>query len=253
MKKITFFIVVFLLITGTGLFSKTNNYNNGNGTIVELKKFNNQKWEIRKHIQRVQIGDMANKYNMLIYENHSQQSKIVYELKLDDYINVSQVAQTYIDEQFYVWLKVGMDNNINGWLFFGEYSSNYGRYHIPYLNNRWEIIEYIKTTRKWTIRRMLFQWVTVWEELDIRNKPGIINTTVISKIVRPKDGDSQVNLEVIEATEETETIDDCNDRWLKIRYNGIEGWIFGGDANVQRGGPKYYLPETIIDFGLGYY
>jgi hypothetical protein len=43
-----------------------------------------------------------------------------------------------------------------------------------------------------------------------------------------------------------------NDRWLKISYQGTEGWIFGGYTDVERGGPKYYLPETIIDWHLGW-
>ena len=251
--KIIPFIVFFLFVFNINLFSQTNNYNNGNGTIIEIKTFNNQQWEIRKHIQKIQIGNLARKHNMPIYENHSQQSKIIYELKLDDYINISQIAQTNIGEQFYIWLKIDMDNNTSGWLFFGEYSSTKECSDIPYLNNRWEILYYISTNRTWTIRKMLVQGISVWEELNIRNKPGVIDTTVISKIVPPINQLPQVNLEILEATEETETIDGRNDRWLKIRYNGIEGWIFGGYTGTARGGPKYYLPESIIAFGLGYY
>ena len=29
-----------------------------------------------------------------------------------------------------------------------------------------------------------------------------------------------------------------------------DSWIFGGYTTVERGGPKYYLPEAIIAFDL---
>jgi hypothetical protein len=89
--------------------------------------------------------------------------------------------------------------------------------------------------------------------LNIRDKPGLIGTKVLSTIVPPGLGDPQINLDVTEATEEQETIDGKTDRWLKIKYHGVEGWIFGEYASVERGGPKYFTPDAIIDFKLGYY
>jgi uncharacterized protein YraI len=54
-------------------------------------------------------------------------------------------------------------------------------------------------------------------------------------------------------TEETETIDGINDRWLKVNYNGIEGWVFGGYVDYERGGSRYLTPENIISDWLDYY
>ena len=55
-------------------------------------------------------------------------------------------------------------------------------------------------------------------------------------------------------TEETETIDGLTDHWLKIEYASNKyGWIFGGYASVERGGPKYYIPEAMIIFDLSWY
>jgi hypothetical protein len=102
---------------------------------------------------------------------------------------------------------------------------------------------------------VIHQIVAYWgyDNLNIRNNPGTIGTKVISKITPPGDISSQINLDVLEVTEETETIEGKTDRWLKIIYNGVEGWIFGGYTSVERGGPKYFTPEYIIAFELGWY
>jgi hypothetical protein len=117
--------------------------------------------------------------------------------------------------------------------------------------------KYLKTLvvdgKSWTARKMIYQTVAVWEVLNIRDKPGLAGTRIISKIIPPEVGSGQINLNVMEATEEMETIDGITDRWLKIKYNGVEGWVFGGYADVERGGPKYHTPESIIDFNLGWH
>ena len=41
------------------------------------------------------------------------------------------------------------------------------------------------------------------------------------------------------------------DYWLKIKYEDYTGWIFGAYIDIERGGPKYYIPEDVIEFGLG--
>ena len=48
-------------------------------------------------------------------------------------------------------------------------------------------------------------------------------------------------------------IDGFTDYWLKISYKGYEGWIFGGYAYAERGGPKYEIPEEEIKYKLGWY
>lgn len=54
-------------------------------------------------------------------------------------------------------------------------------------------------------------------------------------------------------TQEKESIDGESDFWLKIKYKDFEGWIFGGYASIERGGPKYYIPENIVIFDLSGY
>ena len=68
-------------------------------------------------------------------------------------------------------------------------------------------------------------------------------------IIRPGKTDPvQTNVEVVAMTQEKETIDGKSDFWLKIKYKDYEGWIFGGYASIERGVPKYYIPENIVIF-----
>ncbi len=52
------------------------------------------------------------------------------------------------------------------------------------------------------------------------------------------------------AVEEEDTVDGITDRWVQVSYKDYEGWIFGGHASAERGGPKYYIPEQLIAFDL---
>lgn len=97
--------------------------------------------------------------------------------------------------------------------------------------------------------------IKVWERLNVREKPGLDG----KKISMIHDFDSgsrnpQENYTVVAMTEEKDSIDGMNDYWLKIEYaHGKYGWIFGGYATVERGGPKYYTPENTAIFALGWY
>ncbi len=249
----TILMLAGLLMRSSNAFPQSGNYLNGNGTIVDVKTLDNETWTIRKHFQRVQIGDLAQEGNLRIYSDHVDSSSVIGELKVGDFVDISQVAEAVTDDEYNVWLQVTTSKNAKGWIFFGKYSHEYAQFRDPYFNNRWEITGYIKTSKKWTIRKMIYETVAVWEVLNIRDKPGLQDTKVISEIVPSDNSNPQVNLDVTEATEETETIDGRSDRWLKIALNGIDGWIFGGYTDVMRGGYKYYTPENIILFQLGYY
>jgi hypothetical protein len=245
-------VLILLSSTFTVGFSQVNDYNNGNGSILETKIERNVKWVIRKHIQIIKIGDLANNENLNIIDNLTlANGNIIGKLKLNDTINITQIAETTVGDVYYVFLKIEVDDKINGWIFFDKGKLESAPYFAPYYNNRWEILERINVgERTWTCRR-IEQIVSVWEVLNIRDKPGLIDTKVISKIIPPKY--PQVNVNVLGITEENDTIDGKQDRWLKIDYNGITGWIFGGYSGVERDGPKYYFPESLIYFGLGWY
>ena len=112
-------------------------------------------------------------------------------------------------------------------------------------------LAYVARKKAWTVRKLISQRVALWERVDICDKPGQVDTKIISTIVPPDAGQSQVNVTVIAASEEGETIDGTTGRCLKIEHEGKTGWLFGGRASIERGGPQYYLPAAIIDFRLG--
>lgn len=258
MKQVflSLFFVLNIIILG---FSQSNEYAGDNGTIITIKDIGNTKWIFRRHIQRIQIGDLRYRDNLdvkIYKEPDLEVNNIIRQLNFGEYINTKQVAEAISENIYNIWLNIETDDKINGWIFLGRYEYKNAPWMDPYFGNRWEIINYIKINdRIWTIRKMVGQNNSVWEVLNIRDKPGLINTRIIGKIVSPlvnQFGGRQIlQFEVMEATEEFDTIDGKTDRWLKINYNGVEGWIFGGYTGVERGGAKYYTPESIIFGRLG--
>ena len=120
--------------------------------------------------------------------------------------------------------------------------------YLPFGVKIYEDLGKIQSGNKiWNIRR-LNQWISVWTNLNIRDKPGLSG----NKISLIKYEGPQLNYNVIEITEESEIIDGINDRWVKIEYEkGKYGWVFGGYVSVERGGPKYMIPENEIKFLVG--
>jgi len=238
-------------------------YQNGNGTIIETRNDENFLWIFRKHNQVIEISDETYEEDLVIYDkpvlNEGQNSGIVIgKLNFHDVINIMQEVEAINSNQYFYWIeftkKSDSGTNINGWLFLGVYQYDYAQFKIPYFNNRWEILETINNGKNhWTIRKMIYQDVAIWDTVNIYDKPGLVDTKIISKIIPQESEKPYINLNVTEATEEEETIDGVADRWLKIKFNEAEGWIFGGYVSIERGGYKYNTPENIIKFVLERY
>jgi hypothetical protein len=58
----------------------------------------------------------------------------------------------------------------------------------------------------------------------------------------------QLNVMTVSVTEEEDTIDGFTDRWVEITYEDKSGWVFGAYLSVERGGPKYYLPDLVEEY-----
>ena len=254
-KSIT--TILISLISCLSLFAAPN-YEGGNGTIISEKTENYKKVIIRKCELDVKIGDLLTESNRTIFDNYTG-GKEIGKLKDNDKIkvlescvitNTDSPADKWGNVSGEVWYKINFAGK-NGWINIEKKSV--GQYSDPYYNNRYEILETIELDgKKWTVRR-LDQKVSVYENLNIRNNPGTKNTKVVYTI-RPKDTDPiQTNVDVIAITQEKETIDGKTDYWLKIKYKNYEGWIFGGYTSVERGGPRYYIPEAKVEFNLGWY
>jgi len=240
------------------------NYANGNGTIIKVEKIGDMTKVYRKHIDQIQIKDILNlsffeNSNHNIYLDPEFNEKIIGVLNFGDLINIEQILEMNDENNYFVWLNIKKRDNVHGWFFLGESGKQSVGFNlpaeisVPYYNNRWEILESINiNNRIWTIRNMNNQTVAIYGTTNIYNNPGLIDSNIISQIILKNDNDELIVyfIEIISATEEKEKVDGETDRWLKINHNGIEGWIFGGYAGVERGGLKYYIPDDMIDLCL---
>ena len=258
MKRNTIFLLGLLYLTNVVSATEIGNYNNGNGTIIDQRNNNDSIIITRKCETEVVIGDLADEDQRVIYDNYRDRNAIG-ELQDNDKIQTLEIYKVLYKNKpedewnrasGELWYKINFENLI-GWICI---SPDYlGKYSDPYTNNRWQIIDSIQSSgKKWTIRA-LDQTLSVWENLNIRENPGITGNKVLYTI-RPKDTDPpQSNVEVIAITEEVEIIDGIEDHWVKVKYKQYIGWIFGGYATAERGGPKYYIPEKRVRFDLGWY
>jgi hypothetical protein len=253
MKKAIFLsLLINLLVL---CFSQSPNYENGNGTIIGTIFEGNTELVLRKHLQRVKIGNLANDYSLIIYDKPSlKNGNTIGELKVDDYIDISQIAEVISSDNYYFWANISTDNNIAGWIFCRRYGYNPATLLIPYFNNRWEITDHINTGRNsWTVRK-IYQRNSVWRALNVYDKPGLDGSMILFELI-PKDVDTQIySVEVLSMTEEQDIIDGQTDHWIQIKdEQGRIGWVFGGYTDVERGGAKYHTPEALVHSALGWH
>jgi len=247
MKKFVPMSMLFLFIALHG-YAQSNNYQQANGTILESKTDGNINIIVRKYDQRIQIGDIAMDKNLHVYSQPDREnSRELFKLNLGDYINISELLkkENTKDHITDIWLKITTEKGRMGWIYYSASD--------PYENDNWAVMEIITVNnRTWTVRK-LEQSVAFWDALDVRNTPGLDGSIVLFTLSQDENN-SQINVDTISITEEQDTIDGITDSWIKIRdEQGRIGWIFGGYATVERGGPKYLIPENDISFSLGYY
>ncbi len=239
----------FFLATVIALFlscSKPSGYDNGNGTVLGTKTIDGIEWVYRKHYQTVIIGNWIAEESMMIHEKHSKASPISEELGFEQLVSVSRIATAYYNDSYEIWLRVSTDDTPSGWLFLDSGSTDTAPYNDPYYNNRWEIIDTVGFFNPLTVCRMNGDTVSAWGKAELRDKPGR-GGDVTETVTSPS---GQINFSVLAMCTTPVTIDDITDYWLLVSYEGKQGWIFGGETDVERGGPKYYTPMTIIESHL---
>ena len=235
------------------------NYNNGNGTIISESNLHDKKIVIRKCIVEEVIGNLLREENRVIFNAYKNGKKIA-ELKDNDKVTVLEICTIeYLEKpkdkwensQGELWYKI-QTLEVTGWIHISL--SILGKYNDPYYNNRYEIVEVVESSGKtWTVRTM-DQTISVWNMVKVMDDPGLGGETLFVLHESKIEGSQQENYTVVAMTEETETINGITDYWLKIEYlPGEYGWIFGGDASVERGGPKYYIPEWTVENDLRWY
>ena len=250
MKK-NILLIFFFLIVSISFTYADENYNDGNGTLVYNSLSEEKSIEIRKfEIKNVEIADQLVNKNS-VYKNYEKSDPIgtlewwvekkmdIHEICSIKYIGKTNSWNQQLGE---LWIKIST-KKISGWICIYD-----NWYKNPYENSNYEYLGKIQSGNKiWNIRR-LNQWISVWTNLNIRDKPGLSG----NKISLIKYEGPQLTYNVVEITEESEIIDGINDRWVKIEYEkGKYGWVFGGYVSVERGGPKYMIPENEIKFLVG--
>lgn len=220
-------------------------YNNGNGTIISEINNGKQIIRIRKHEQKVKIGDLM----WLDTKIHPSidSADVIYSFKEKDKMEIFEIHEIWDIEtnKQKVWIKVKI-GEISGFLYYGGYS--------PYENNTMEIMEVINSSGKtWTVRK-LTQTLALFgpeDTVGLRDKPGEDSKIIAYVPTSYKNGNSQINFEIEAITEEKDS--EKGDCWIRITYNGKTGWINGEYLSAERGGPKYKTPEAYLDFHFGGY
>jgi len=247
-------ILILIIVFIIPAFAEEGNYNNGNGTIIEQKIENNKQITIRKYENRLELysinsdggGYRVNGEDILIiFDEPKKNANVIFIIPtfpVITWINtiLLRYEKSLNNDKDNSWLYVKTDDGKIGWLYLGIS-------YDPYEGGRWSILEEIMVqNKKWTIRN-LNGYLSIWETIIVRDKPGIIGTSILFKIQNEKN--CQLGVSILAITEEEDIIDGETDYWVKIKdkQNRI-GWIFGGYASVERGGPKYYTPDASISF-----
>lgn len=251
MKKITPLTAILFCLLASFTHADEN-YKNGNGTLIYKNSSDEKNIEVRKlEMKNVEIGDFLSDKNTIYktYEKGEPVGKLnIWDEKTMDIhemcaIKVIDKKASRYNQKGEIWLKISV-SAISGWLCLDD-----KWYNNPYEYSNYEFLETMHSGNKnWNIRK-LNQWISVWTNLNIRDKPGLSG----NKVSMIKYEGPQLNYEVFAITEETETIDGINDHWVKIKYDEDKyGWVFGGYVSVERGGPKYEIPEAEIEFLVGW-
>ena len=221
-------------------------YADQNGTILSRIINNGNEIIIRKHLQRFQIYPSTRRpyiNEINVFDEHNTNSNILFVLQGGDFVNTLEIAfivnSEYNSESN--WIKIEDDNGRIGWL---DMDLNFD----PYFEGTGSFVETIFTSEKeWTVI-MLQGGLSYWETIDIRDKPGFMDSTVIFQLVN--ENREQLGIRYNAITRETDNINGRRpDHWLRITDSiGRVGWMFGGDGSLEGGGPKYDFPENIVHF-----
>jgi len=247
--KLFLLFSIFVFICVDSFAQEENNeyyYGNGNGTILRQDIENGNRITVRKHEQRFSVSPSSESWRgvteYMAHEKPEENSKILFSLKDTDYVNTLEVAHI-INETggSFNWVKIRDDNNRIGWL-------NMNTKSDPYRDGIWSIIETVNiNNRNWTIRKMPGGFTI--GNIDVRDNPGNYGTNILFKLMSDPDG---TYVRILAITEEQDPIDSSgrwSEHWVKItdEQNRI-GWIFGGHGDIDRGGPKYSIPASEIEF-----
>ena len=139
----------------------------------------------------------------------------------------------------------------------GKYDLDYKYSEEEYANNGCIINTIESCGKTWTIRHLVGTLsLQGWREdvVDILDNP---RGNVIYRIIK-KPSPEYDHVYLLAITQETDSVqgiefegNPIEDHWVKILIDyDKSGWIFGRKLSVERGGPKYFLPECVEPYIL---
>ena len=207
-----------------------------NGTLLQEKTENNHTITIRHYEQDITIDWAAEPQQLTIYDSPIAKN-IIGTLQQKDRIHIFEM---HIIDSKDVWLKFLFENE-DGYILFKQ------NYYDFYKDDLWLPADTIDCGEKIWHTVKCREGFFVYTNLNIRDKPGLSGNKI--GMIKASNAKPYI-VNVFEITEEKETIDTLRDCWAKINYNGTIGWVFSGYFEMERGGPKYWRPETVISLGL---
>lgn len=173
------------------------------------------------------------------FENPSTETNI-FTLPASNEIQILEIeVQTQSDKES-TWYKIQYKNQ-TGWI-----QTDFN----PYKNGNWEYLgTEIVDEKTFTIRKTTDRLLIKPEkELVYMYEKPSFNATVVASTKE------ETAVKVLAITEETEKIKwgsrTKTEHWVKILFQEKEVWIFGTYLDSGRGGPKYSIPEKMINWNL---
>ncbi len=229
-------ITVLMFIVSLSVFAKSPEV--PNGTVLKSYEENGHSIIVRKHSQSLTIYDPIYDYQMIIYNYPFLKEKIG-ELHEKDII---QIKEIYIIDNKEEWLKI-ISPKVKGYILFDKSEKIYD----PYAKGMWQPVQTIKSGDKVWHTLKCIQHFLIYDNLNIRNKPGLSGEKI--GFIKASWGNS-ASIMTSEVTVEKEEIDGYTERWAKITYKGIEGWVFGEYLEFERGGERFSTPESYFEMEL---
>ena len=229
----------FLILLALGIISNIFAQNNEeiNGTIINKINKDNHSLIIRKHEQKLTIDYSAEDYQLILYDDPIKKNKIG-DLPRKQEITIKQII--FVDEKE-TWMKIQVNNN-EGYILYSKQIDD------PYYDNYWMPTGIIQSGNKTFHIIKCTENFLIYTNLRIRDKPGLDGNKIG---LIEADFSNYATVTTIEVTMEKETIDNITERWAKIKYKGITGWVFAGYLDYERGGPRFWTPEISIEMTLG--
>jgi uncharacterized protein YgiM (DUF1202 family) len=233
---------------------ETNNnivydYNNGNGTILAMKNEDGANWTYRK-FNDTQEAWGGGKYNKVYNNPGLNNRKELFTLDQGEEFDIYEIATDEINGKANLWVKIKNKESLEGWIYGGEKD--------PYRDGNGAVLDIINIgDRTWTVKKLPEQKLMAENNLNVRDKPGLINTKVLLQIKKEDYNNENwpdylvnyaCNVTLLAITNEKDTIDEKEEYWVKIKDDkGREGWVFGKYLDFDgRGGLKYNRAETDV-------